>query len=207
MSAEAASTSGKSQSMPQRRFRNYLLDPRFQMKYVGMVVAVTFVVASVLGAFVYDFSKGLTESFLANQMMHEEYQDAAALESLKQAAEAEDRRVLAGIVVGIALLSLALGATGVIVTHKLVGPAYKLQLLMNEITRGRLRVAGRLRKGDELQQIFESFEVMVETLRAEREKDIQALEAAVDEARAAGASEAALAKVLGVSQRLRDTLS
>jgi nitrogen fixation/metabolism regulation signal transduction histidine kinase len=192
--------------MPQRRFRNYLLDPRFQMKYVGMVVAVTLVVASVFGAFVYDFSRGLTESSLANQMLHDEYQDAAALKSLQAAAEAEDRKVLMAIIAGIALLSVALGLTGIVVTHKVVGPAYKLRKLIDEIAGGKLRVVGSLRKGDELQEIFESFASMVETLRAERLRDIELLEAAVADASAGGASEAALAKIADVSQRMRATL-
>jgi nitrogen fixation/metabolism regulation signal transduction histidine kinase len=206
MSAESASTSGQTQEMPQRRFRNYLLDPRFQMKYVGMVVAVTLVVASVFGAFVYDFSRGLTESFVLNQALHEEYEDGTSLESLKAAAEAEDRKVLVAIIAGIALLSIALGLTGIVVTHKVVGPAYKLRRLLDEVASGKLHVAGRLRKGDELQQLFESFEAMVATLRAERQRDVEALDAAVAEAREAGAPEAALAKVAGVSDRMRATL-
>jgi nitrogen fixation/metabolism regulation signal transduction histidine kinase len=206
MSAEAATTSGQTQGMPQRRFRNYLLDPRFQMKYVGMVVAVTLVVASVFGAFVYDFSKGLTESLVLNQSLREEYQDETAFNKLQEDAAAADRRVLAGIIVGIALLSVALGFTGIVVTHKVVGPAYKLRRLMDEVAGGKLHLAGRLRKGDELQEIFESFEGLVEALRAERARDIEALEAAAAEARESGASDAAVAKIVSVSQRLRETL-
>jgi methyl-accepting chemotaxis protein len=206
MSAESAGTSGQTQGMPQRRFRNYLLDPRFQMKYVGMVVAVTLVVASVFGAFVYDFSRGLTESSLANQMLHDEYEDTAALTALKEAAEAEDRRVLLAIILGIAALSLALGVTGIVVTHKVVGPAYKLRKLIDEVAAGKLQLGGRLRKGDELQEIFESFESLVETLRAERKRDVETLEGAIAEWSAAGAPEDALAKVATVSERLRSTL-
>ncbi|NLY94932.1 MAG: hypothetical protein GXY23_13005 [Myxococcales bacterium] len=204
MSAEAATTSEQPSGKPQRRFRNYLLDPRFQMKYVGMVVAVTLVVASVFGAFVYDFSRGLTESAFANQILHEEY-DAATIKRLQEAAEAEDRRVLVAIILGIAALSVALGLTGIVVSHKVVGPAYKLRLLMDEVAGGKLHVAGRLRKGDELQSVFESFEAMIDALRAERARDVEELEAAVAAAREQG-TEAALERVLQVSNRMRATL-
>ena len=47
---------------PKRKLRNYLLDKRFQLKYTGMVVGVTLVVASILGALAYRESKGQTEA-------------------------------------------------------------------------------------------------------------------------------------------------
>ena len=49
----------------QRKVKNYLLDRRFQLKYTGMVLLVTLVVAGVLGYMAYDFSKGQTEAFTA----------------------------------------------------------------------------------------------------------------------------------------------
>ena len=47
---------------PKRKLRNYLLDRRFQLKYTSMVVAVTMVVASILGTLAYQESKGQTEA-------------------------------------------------------------------------------------------------------------------------------------------------
>ncbi len=48
---------------PKRHLRNYLLQPRFQLKYTGMVVAChRSSIASVLGYFAYDYSRGQTES-------------------------------------------------------------------------------------------------------------------------------------------------
>jgi nitrogen fixation/metabolism regulation signal transduction histidine kinase len=92
-----------------------------------------------------------------------------------------------------------------VVSHKVVGPAYKLRLLMDEVAGGKLHVAGRLRKGDELQSVFESFEAMIDALRAERARDVEELEAAVAAAREQG-TEAALERVLQVSNRMRATL-
>ena len=54
---------------PKRHLRNYLLDPRFQLKYTGMVVLVTVIVASVLGSFAYRSSKAQTESMTIQMAM------------------------------------------------------------------------------------------------------------------------------------------
>lgn len=170
---------GAQQKKPvKRRMRNYLLDTRFQLKYTGMVVVVTMVVAVVLGYFAYDFSKGQTESMTLSIAMTPEINPEAAAD-LEAYAHAEDRKVLMGIVGGILTLMLVLGVTGIIVTHKVVGPAYKLRQLLNEVASGHLKLVGRLRKGDELQELFESFANMVEKLREAQASEVKELEDAI----------------------------
>ena len=90
---------------------------------------------------------------------------------------------------GIAVLAFALGVTGIVITHRLVGPAYRLKQLLREVSDGHIHVSGKLRKHDELQDVFEAFQRMVENLRGAREQDIEELDRALDKARAAGASE------------------
>src|SRR5690606_42080628 len=68
---------------------------------------------------------------------------------------------------GIAVLTLALGFTGIVVTHKMVGPAYKIRMMLAKVADGHLKVDGSLRKGDELQDVFIAFNQMVNNLRSE----------------------------------------
>ena len=67
---------------------------------------------------------------------------------------------------GIFLVVLAL--VWVFLTHKIAGPVFKLRLLFGKVEGNRLRVAGRLRKGDELQETFLAFRDMMDRLREHR---------------------------------------
>jgi nitrogen fixation/metabolism regulation signal transduction histidine kinase len=125
---------------------------------------------------------------------------------LESYSEAADRKVALSIVLGVLLLALALGATGIIVTHRLVGPAYRLKRLLRDVRDGRLVVRGRLRKGDELQDIFEAFQEMIVSLRSGQERQIAMLEAAIERARVAGVPADAIADIESVRDRMRAAL-
>lgn len=203
MAEGSAAQSGKKKPI-KRRFRNYLLDTRFQLKYTGMVVVITMIVAAVLGYFAYDFSKGQTESMTLSIAMAPEMNPAAAAD-LEAYAAAEDQKVLVGIIGGILVLMFVLGVTGIIVTHKVVGPAYKLRLLLNEVADGHLKLVGRLRKGDELQELFESFANMVEKLREAQASEVKELEGAIEQLRADQSGEA-IEHLSEVVARMKATL-
>lgn len=201
MSTDAQSLA-RSNHPPKRKLRNFLLDWRFQLKYTGMVVAVTVLVAGVLGSFAYSYSRGQTEMLTASKLVEQGVDDVAAAE-IHSMARDEDRRVLAGIIGGILALALALGLTGIVVTHKVVGPAFKIRRLFGEVADGKLKVESRLRKHDELQNVFEAFIKMVDSLRAKQEAHIVELERAIAQAKDAGISDDALASLRRVRDRLQ----
>ncbi len=186
---------------PKRRLKNYLLDGRFQLKYTGMVVGVTVAVATVLGYFAYDYSRGQTEALQVQLAMQPDL-DAQVAANLDEFARAEDRKVLAGILGGIVIMALALAFTGIMVTHKVVGPAYKIKMLLKRVERGSLKIEGGLRKGDELQDVFQVFNDMVTTLRSRQADEIALLDDALRRASAVGTPE----EVLRVFRELRDRM-
>ncbi len=208
MTAEAQRLSRSPSSGPQgqakRRFRNYLLVPSFQFKYTGMVVGVTVIVASVLGIQVYRFSKGQTDVIIAQKMVGPEGEEFA--KTVEQYSEAEDRKVAASIAVGVLFMALALGLTGIVITHKLVGPAYRLKTMLREVRDGHLKVQGRLRKGDELQDIFEAFHEMIASLRAAQQKEVDLLNDAIARAKSVGIPPEAIAEVEQVRDRMKSAL-
>lgn len=189
---------------PKRKLRNYLLDRRFQLKYTGMVVGVTMVVASILGALAYHESKGQTEA-LQIQLATQPDLDPGVSAGLEAFGAERDREILIGIIFGVAALTIALGLTGIVITHKVVGPAYKMRVLLSTVAKGHLRVDGGLRKGDELQEVFAAFNDMVNQLRHCREQDLERLEAALQVAKQSRADE--LVTLLGeVKARIRGEL-
>lgn len=201
MTSEATPAIPPKGGKPKRHLRNYLLDPRFQLKYTGMVVLVTVMVASVLGVFVYRSSKAQTESLTIQMAMMDI--DGSLQGSLEEMSEARDREVLLSIIGGIVLMGLVLGFTGIVVTHRLVGPAYKLRLLIHEVASGKLKIMGTLRKGDELQEVFEAFADMITALRAAQAKEIAELDAGIAHAREAGVATDQLQSIQGVRDRMQ----
>lgn len=207
MTAQAQPISQPSRSHPPRKLRNFLLQPKFQLKYTSMVVGVTVVVAAVLGFQAYKYSTGQTELLNIERMeARGDAVDAKFVADLDRYAKEADRKVLLGVLGGIAVLALALGLTGIVVTHRMVGPAYHLKRLLRRVSDGRLRVDGSLRKHDELQDVFEAFQMMVKNLRAAREQELQELDEALASARAAGVPEDALAQLRSVRARIQSSL-
>lgn len=173
MTAQSTSKPPRASSPPKRKLRNYLLEPRFQLKYTGAVVVVTALIAGFLGWYAYRFSTHVTQSMAMCEM---DQGGDAEIDAILKMAEEEDRKVAWQIIAGIALLVSALGITGVFVTHRLVGPAYKLRRLINHVANGHLEVAGRLRKGDELQELFLAFERMILELRRRQQVEIDQID-------------------------------
>lgn len=212
MTAEAQRLSSHpGRTHPPRKLRNYLLEPKFQLKYTGMVVSVTLVVAAVLGYQAYKYSTGQTELLNIEKMesatVSGAITDAQFIADLEGYAREADRKVALAVIGGIGVLALALGFTGIVVTHRLVGPAYRLKQLLKQVSAGSLHPAGSLRKHDELQEVFTAFQDMVTSLRGRREQELAALDDAIERAKASGASEAALEPVRALRERLREVLA
>jgi HAMP domain-containing protein len=189
----------------QRKVRNYLIDRRFQLKYTGMVVLVTVSVASGLGYMAYGFSQGQTEALTA-QIMAQPDLGADTASDLEQFAHQEDRKIRNAILAGVLLLTLALGLTGIIVTHRVVGPAYRMRRLFEHVGDGRIEITTGIRKGDELQELYHSFAEMVESLRDQRAEEIEQLEETLIKMESAGVQSAYITELRAVLERIRKTV-
>jgi len=208
MTSETERVSYRSGPNAKRKLRNYLLVPAFQLKYTSMVVGVTLVVAGVLGIQAYRYSTGQTQMATINMMEAKgSAVDEHFVKDLERYSQDADRKVAVGIISGVLLMAIALGITGILVTHRLVGPVFRIKGWMRELREGRLRIdTGRLRKHDELQDLFEAFHDMVVSLRAVQERDIAQLDAAIVEARAAGIPDTAIATLIATRDRMRAKL-
>jgi nitrogen fixation/metabolism regulation signal transduction histidine kinase len=89
-------------------------------------------------------------------------------------------------IAGVVLLSV-LFILGIWVTHKVVGPVHKLKRLLRRVSTGRLAVSERLRRGDELGDLFDTFLQMTWSLRAQQSGRLATLDDAIRRAEATNA--------------------
>ncbi len=216
---------------PKRLLRNYLLNPRFQLKYTALIVSTAVVLMIGLGIVIMRTAntaaaQATTASAQAERAMRESQTssriirmndlmnaadnpelvhtiEAQLAEGDRQAARNLDavregrtqiaytRKVTVWtlIVTGL-LLVLLLGATGIVVTHKVVGPVFKMKRLLRLVGTGKLDIREKLRKGDELEDLFEVFVSMVDSLKNAQKAELAKLEKAIEAAESAGATDA-----------------
>ena len=218
-----------------RKARNYLLDPRFQLKYTGMLVAVALVLSAVLGVQLWFTSNAVvaqsqraveqgretvqrgqetvTESKRVSQVVamniEREYADNPELAKLfgadseerERAIEAEQKRLegdahaleeqavylavqqrrsLMVLVGGLAIFVCAIAVMGIVFTHKIAGPVYRMKILLGSVGRGELAVQSGLRRGDELVSFFGAFRAMVDCLRMRHIETTKRLEQSIE---------------------------
>lgn len=230
-----------------RSIKNYMLEPKFQLKWTGYLLAVALVVSGLLGAFLLRTSNEVTEqsaqvisqgnkvldeskknSELVRMTIKEQYADAPELgQSFNKEAEAIEKKLeeqhkqleaqaaqtkrqqqtmMLSLIGGLSFLVVLIGLVGIFITHKVVGPIYKMKLLLRQVGDGKLNFHGAPRKGDELRDLFEVFSATVDKLKARQAAEVDELTEAMAEAKASGASESALKKIEHVRDEMRAAL-
>ena len=154
--AQAPSTT----SRPGRR--TYVVDRRFQLKYTMLLVGVGVAVTALFGTMMY--------------LVH-----VSALRAYAEGhgtAEASSALVWVMVALGIAMAA-ALSLVGVMITHRVAGPVHVMNHYLNVLAGGRYPIMRPLRKGDELQRFFETFQGAIESLRSREADEADALRNAV----------------------------
>ena len=105
--------------------------------------------------------------------------NSQALKHQSQIIERQTVTFAIVIVTALLMMVLGVGLAGVVVTHKVAGPVYKMQKLLGELAKGHFRVVARLRKGDELQYFFDAFNEAAEQLSRRQEDEIEQLTKAI----------------------------
>jgi nitrate/nitrite-specific signal transduction histidine kinase len=234
---EAATAPLPATGRHQRRFRNYLLDSHFQLKYTGYLVGIALLFSISLGLLIWrtsvaviaqshqavhqgeqvvergrevvSESQKVSEVVKMNIIKDPVYSDnPALLDAFKADADKQDERLTAQqqalegqatalreqassltekqhimlftLVGALSLLVVLIGFAGIFVTHKVAGPIFKMKRQISDVGEGRLKIPGKLRKGDELVEFFETFETMVRNLRQRQEEEIEKLERAIN---------------------------
>ena len=103
----------------------------------------------------------------------------------KQADIARDRQNIQLLLIGAGVCLVALLVfMGVVITHRIVGPVHKMKRLLRRVSTGRLVIEERLRRGDELEDLFDTFLQMTYSLRAMQQARLATLDGALRRAEA-----------------------
>jgi len=93
--------------------------------------------------------------------------------------ETQQHTIGTALIVILALLVVGVGLAGIVVTHKVAGPIYKMKRQLQSLGDGNFQIPYPLRKGDELVDFFEAFRTMVKKLRKRQEDEIALLDRAI----------------------------
>jgi hypothetical protein len=158
-----------------RKVKNYLLDVGLQLRYTATIVIVAIALTVVLGIRIYQATRDTSKVILWTGLV-----DPATANELQSQFAQSDRTVLLGIIGFGVILVLSIGAVGILLTHRVAGPLYKISSFFGRIRDNRLGPApNKLRKGDELQNFYSSFRDMHHAIRGRVEEDVRVLENAL----------------------------
>lgn len=166
-----------------RRMSNYLLDKKLQLRYVLVVTILSGLIAGSLGYLIYQqrhtASASIEQDLMALDAQFHDRQTDDLRQNIPAQMAADDRNdVLTMIGVGVGLVVILTGYL-LIMTHKVAGPLFKISMYFDRMAEGRIGNVTPLRKGDMLQEFFQSFRDMHEALRARLVDDNEAMEKAI----------------------------
>lgn len=189
---------------PKRHLKNFLIDRSFQFGWVFRVAVVTAIILGVMGYFLYRTLSESTEIMVGQALTVEGMSEDAQAAFIEQGESDKTRTVfvLGGSLLGLLLL---LSLMTIVATHKIAGPAYKMKKLLGDIDGDHLQLWAKLRKGDELVDVFQEFDDMVRRLRESRHSDVEELDR-IKGLLEGQQTEAALEALAGMSERYRDSV-
>lgn len=159
-----------------RKFRNYLLDVRLQLRYTMTIVLVAVFVTAGLGYKMYEATRDISKVILITGLV-----DPVGANELQQQFANSDRWVLWGILGFGVVLVISITAVGILITHRVAGPIFKVASHVQRVRENRLApIPTSLRKGDELQDFYAAFRDMHQAIREREQQDVRVLTEAVD---------------------------
>ena len=121
--------------------------------------------------------------------------EAARLATQGASLEQQQRTIMYTLIATLVSLVVFIGMAGIVVTHKIAGPIFKMKRQIRELGQGKLTMPGKLRKGDELVHFFDAFEETVKSLRERQGTEIKKVDKIIADLEASGASASALASL------------
>ncbi len=182
MSDPTAANLGPGASNPghpkyKRKLSNYLLDKKLQLRYILVVTLLSGMIAGALGFMIYDQRHQSTQSI--EEDLQELVPDEEDIKSITGDYESEDRVLVYKMVAAGVGLVVILSLYLILMTHKVAGPLYKTSIYFDRMAQGRLSVVTPLRRGDMLQDFFEKFKNMHDTVRQRAIDDVAEMEQAI----------------------------
>jgi nitrogen fixation/metabolism regulation signal transduction histidine kinase len=160
--------------MPYKRhIRNYLLDRKLQLRYTLMMVVLSSVLTAGLGYFWYTQMRTTSKTIEVRALVTMSDEE---VQQIKDEMATQDRlRLLVLVGFGV-LFAFMVAGYGIVLTHKVAGPLFKISRYMNDMREGKLGIVYDLRKGDQLRDFYETFKQMHIALRKQAEAEVSTLD-------------------------------
>lgn len=158
--AQTAQVSGASLGRSRRRAIP-IVDARFQWKYTLIITALGVGVTAIMGAFLYKAHVDNTSMLNLDGNEH-----------IREQVMRGDQIFLLYLIASVVVMAVALAFWGLVVTHRISGPLHILARHLGVLADGRYPDLRPLRKRDELQEFFDTFEEAVSALK---NRDLAAL--------------------------------
>ena len=154
------------------RRRNFYIDKQFQGKFIIKFCSLIVIGSMISSAIIYAMSRSTVCTSFENSKL-----------LIRSTADFILPTVLLSSLISVILIGLATIAVTLFTSHKIAGPLYRLDKDVQEITAGNLKIAFRLRAGDEIRPLAVSLGDMVAVTRArivEIKKDLDNFELSAD---------------------------
>lgn len=160
----------KAKNSRRNRRRKYVVDPSFQWRFAATISATVFLASCIMGSVLY----GVLHQQARIRLINPETYTAH----------------VTTVVLFASVIFAALTAGGVAVwcigaTHRICGPLFVIDQGFRELIRGRFPKLRPLRKRDEFNEFYGSFMQTVDSLKANKQEDLDALNDALDNIHAA----------------------
>lgn len=141
------------------RRRKYLVDKRFQVRYIVLIILVLVLCIAV----------GVSLATVAFQSLSST--EMGAFERISKV-----NFIFWLVLLGVLLLLVVVGFYGLRLSHRIAGPVYAFSRHLDLIKKGVYYSDLKLRKKDEFKHLANSFNIMLETLRTREREQIEFLE-------------------------------
>lgn len=183
---------------PKIKRKQYIVSKQFQLKYVGLILALMFLTAA-LCSYVMYYSAMLS----MGQKLANVYPQGRLIAIVKMV----NFRMLLSVI----LISPLVAVIGIFLSHKIAGPIYRIEKVLAGMAAGDLSNRIVLRKGDEMLSLADSINKLTESLKFDAVSQKERLARVLNEVdalkKAVSAGPKAAANVSDVLNMLEDDIA
>jgi hypothetical protein len=158
-----------------RHLRNYIIDKRLQLRYIGLVSLLSAAISALLGYFIWS-QRSQASRTIIHSLETADFLGANQKAEIVQHLASSDLTVVLRMGLVCAGMILVLSLFLVVMTHKAAGPLHVIGGYFDRLTAGSLPLVHNLRRGDEFKMFHKKFKDMCNTLRQRAEEDIDTIE-------------------------------
>lgn len=139
----------------QRRFKNFIINPAYQLKYVFWLTGTGLLLTLVNSAIFYSFTK---ENYAILVDLSPMTEDA------RSQLYAELHRIFLYLAVFSAAFLIFIAALGIYLSHRTAGPLYQFKRVFDDVRAGNRTSRLSLRPNDEFRDVADAFNQMMDSL-------------------------------------------